>query len=65
MNSSSQWIDNHKQEHDGYWEPAHLQIMQEALPHHKRKRTTARLRSPPPASLLQSVFDFGTRCEYR
>ncbi len=29
LNFFKPMIDNHKQEHDGYWEPAHLQIMQE------------------------------------
>lgn len=58
-------IDNHKQEYEGLWHPAHLQIMQE----HFRTLsveasedailiTTSSIVSPP-------VFDFGMRCTYR
>ncbi|MGF1701082.1 beta-galactosidase subunit alpha [Photobacterium makurazakiensis] len=70
LNFFKPMIDNHKQEHDGYWEPAHLQIMQE----HFRsinleclnidqangaiEITTTSIIAPP-------VFDFGMRCTYR
>ncbi|MGR5143479.1 beta-galactosidase subunit alpha [Photobacterium sp. DNB23_23_1] len=65
LNFFKPMIDNHKQEHEGLWEPAHLQIMQE----HFRtidvveqangvEITTTSIIAPP-------VFDFGMRCEYR
>ncbi|MCG9583414.1 beta-galactosidase subunit alpha [Vibrio tubiashii] len=65
LNFFKPMIDNHKQEHDGLWEPAHLQIMQEHfrtlhLEHldGKVEITTTSIIAPP-------VFDFGMRCEYR
>ncbi|MGF1719938.1 beta-galactosidase subunit alpha [Vibrio kyushuensis] len=70
LNFFKPMIDNHKQEHDGYWEPAHLQIMQEHFRSinlecvnvetvdGKVEITTTSIIAPP-------VFDFGMRCEYR
>lgn len=65
LNFFKPMIDNHKQEHDGLWEPAHLQIMQEhfrtltlELVEGKVKITTNSIIAPP-------VFDFGMRCTYR
>ncbi|MEZ9574463.1 beta-galactosidase subunit alpha [Vibrio sp. 10N.261.55.F4] len=70
LNFFKPMIDNHKQEHDGYWEPAHLQIMQEHFRsidlecvnveqvNGKVEITTTSIIAPP-------VFDFGMRCEYR
>ncbi|MDC5810205.1 beta-galactosidase subunit alpha [Vibrio europaeus] len=65
LNFFKPMIDNHKQEHEGLWEPAHLQIMQEHfrtlhLEHldGKVEITTTSIIAPP-------VFDFGMRCEYR
>lgn len=65
LNFFKPMIDNHKQEHQGLWEPAHLPIMQE----HFRQMdvsecgeviniTTTSIIAPP-------VFDFGMRCTYR
>jgi len=58
-------IDNHKQEYDGLWQPAHLNIMQEhfrtlslELIDGKIEITTTSIIAPP-------VFDFGLRCTYR
>ncbi|EEZ00202.1 beta-D-galactosidase alpha subunit [Vibrio sp. RC586] len=58
-------IDNHKQEYQGYWHPAHLQIMQEhfrtlsvELKNEAVLITTTSIIAPP-------VFDFGMRCTYR
>lgn len=58
-------IDNHKQEHEGLWQPNHLQIMQEHLRGFEIEQqddaiviTTRTLIAPP-------VFDFGMRCTYR
>ncbi|WP_335927887.1 beta-galactosidase subunit alpha [Vibrio parahaemolyticus] len=65
LNYFKPMIDNHKQEYEGLWHPAHLQIMQE----HFRTLsveasedailiTTSSIVAPP-------VFDFGMRCTYR
>ncbi|EGQ8097812.1 beta-galactosidase subunit alpha [Vibrio parahaemolyticus] len=65
LNFFKPMIDNHKQEYEGLWHPAHLQIMQE----HFRTLsveasedailiTTSSIVAPP-------VFDFGMRCTYR
>ncbi|MDB1124087.1 beta-galactosidase subunit alpha [Vibrio algarum] len=65
LNFFKPMIDNHKQEHDGLWEPAHLQIMQEhfrtlnlELVEGKVEITTTSIIAPP-------VYDFGMRCTYR
>ncbi|MGR5066626.1 beta-galactosidase subunit alpha [Photobacterium sp. DNB22_13_2] len=65
LNFFKPMIDNHKQEHEGLWEPAHLQIMQEhfrTIDVVEQKNgveiTTTSIIAPP-------VFDFGMRCEYR
>ncbi|EOV0098395.1 beta-galactosidase subunit alpha [Vibrio parahaemolyticus] len=65
LNFFKPMIDNHKQEYEGLWHPAHLQIMQE----HFRTLsvdasedailiTTTSIVAPP-------VFDFGMRCTCR
>lgn len=65
LNFFKPMIDNHKQEHEGLWQPAHLQIMQEhfrtlnvELIDGKVEITTTSIIAPP-------VFDFGMRCSYR
>lgn len=65
LNFFKPMIDNHKQEHEGLWQPAHLQIMQEhfrslnvQLIDGKVEITTTSIIAPP-------VFDFGMRCTYR
>lgn len=65
LNFFKPMIDNHKQEHEGLWEPAHLQIMQEHfrtidVAEHADciEITTTSIVAPP-------VFDFGMRCKYR
>ncbi|PSW04275.1 beta-galactosidase subunit alpha [Photobacterium rosenbergii] len=65
LNFFKPMIDNHKQEHEGLWEPAHLQIMQEHFRtidvgsnSNSVEITTTSIIAPP-------VFDFGMRCEYR
>ncbi|GHA63572.1 beta-galactosidase [Photobacterium aphoticum] len=65
LNFFKPMIDNHKQEYEGLWHPAHLQIMQE---HFRTLNveangdavtiTTTSIIAPP-------VFDFGMRCTYR
>ncbi|MHA2813082.1 beta-galactosidase subunit alpha [Vibrio campbellii] len=65
LNFFKPMIDNHKQEYEGLWHPAHLQIMQE---HFRTLQveaaddsvsiTTTSIVAPP-------VFDFGMRCTYR
>ncbi|MGF1735762.1 beta-galactosidase subunit alpha [Photobacterium satsumensis] len=65
LNFFKPMIDNHKQEHEGLWEPAHLQIMQEHfrtidVTEHADciEITTTSIVAPP-------VFDFGMCCKYR
>ena len=65
LNFFKPMIDNHKQEYEGFWQPAHLQIMQEhfrslnvELVNGKVEITTTSIIAPP-------VFDFGMRCTYR
>lgn len=58
-------IDNHKQEYEGLWHPAHLQIMQEhfrtldVVQHDDSVIVAVTSIIAPP------VFDFGMRCTYR
>ncbi|CAE6914755.1 beta-galactosidase subunit alpha [Vibrio sp. B1FLJ16] len=65
LNFFKPMIDNHKQEYEGLWHPAHLQIMQEhfrtlkvATEDDSVSITTTSIIAPP-------VFDFGMRCTYR
>lgn len=65
LNFFKPMIDNHKQEYEGLWHPAHLQIMQEhfrtldvKVSDNSVLITTSSIIAPP-------VFDFGMRCTYR
>ncbi len=65
LNFFKPMIDNHKQEYQGLWQPAHLQIMQEhfrelhlEVSENAITVTTSSIIAPP-------VFDFGMRCHYR
>ncbi|WP_117235242.1 beta-galactosidase subunit alpha [Vibrio maerlii] len=58
-------IDNHKQEHDGYWEPAHLQIMQEHFRTLKVEENSGKVDITTTSIIAPPVFDFGMRCKYR
>ncbi|MGY3570606.1 beta-galactosidase subunit alpha [Vibrio paucivorans] len=58
-------IDNHKQEHDGLWEPAHLQIMQEHFRSLDVQQHNGSVRITTTSIVAPPVFDFGMRCTYR
>lgn len=58
-------IDNHKQEYEGLWHPAHLQIMQEHLRQFKVEATSENVIVTVETIIAPPVFDFGMRCRYR
>ena len=65
LNFFKPMIDNHKQEHDGYWEPAHLQIMQEHFRTLSVEQNSGKVELTVTSIIAPPVFDFGMRCEYR
>jgi len=65
LNFFKPMIDNHKQEHDGYWEPAHLQIMQEHFRTLDVEQVDGKIEITTTSIIAPPVFDFGMRCEYR
>jgi len=65
LNFFKPMIDNHKQEHDGYWEPAHLQIMQEHFRTLNVEENNGKIEITTTSIVAPPVFDFGMRCEYR
>ncbi|NBJ36870.1 beta-galactosidase subunit alpha [Serratia fonticola] len=58
-------IDNHKQEYQGLWEPAHLQIMQEHFRTLDVVQANGRVEITVTSIIAPPVFDFGMRCYYR
>ncbi|VTR53900.1 Evolved beta-galactosidase subunit alpha [Serratia fonticola] len=58
-------IDNHKQEYQGLWEPAHLQIMQEHFRTLDVVQADGRVEITVTSIIAPPVFDFGMRCCYR
>ncbi|MDC5803897.1 beta-galactosidase subunit alpha [Vibrio europaeus] len=65
LNFFKPMIDNHKQEHDGLWEPAHLQIMQEHFRTLHLEHLDGKVEITATSIIAPPVFDFGMRCEYR
>ncbi|MDV5169663.1 beta-galactosidase subunit alpha [Photobacterium rosenbergii] len=65
LNFFKPMIDNHKQEHEGLWEPAHLQIMQEHFRTIDVVKHTNTVEITTTSIVAPPVFDFGMRCEYR
>ncbi|MGF1682262.1 beta-galactosidase subunit alpha [Photobacterium minamisatsumaniensis] len=65
LNFFKPMIDNHKQEHDGYWEPAHLQIMQEHFRTLNVEENNGKIEITTTSIIAPPVFDFGMRCTYR
>ncbi|AIU67716.1 beta-galactosidase subunit alpha [Vibrio coralliilyticus] len=65
LNFFKPMIDNHKQEHDGLWEPAHLQIMQEHFRTLNVEQVDGKVEITTTSIIAPPVFDFGMRCEYR
>lgn len=58
-------IDNHKQEYEGLWHPAHLQIMQEHLRSMQVTCQNGNVIVEVKSIIAPPVFDFGMRCTYR
>lgn len=65
LNFFKPMIDNHKQEHEGLWEPAHLQIMQEHFRTLHLEHLDGKVEITATSIIAPPVFDFGMRCEYR
>lgn len=58
-------IDNHKQEYEGLWHPAHLQIMQEHFRGMETAQENGHVIVTVNSVVAPPVFDFGMRCTYR
>ncbi|EGA68189.1 cryptic beta-D-galactosidase subunit alpha [Vibrio sinaloensis DSM 21326] len=65
LNFFKPMIDNHKQEHEGLWQPAHLQIMQEHLRSLNVEQIADKIEITTTSIIAPPVFDFGMRCQYR
>ncbi|MCW8344788.1 beta-galactosidase subunit alpha [Vibrio sp. ZSDZ65] len=65
LNFFKPMIDNHKQEHDGLWEPAHLAIMQEHFRSLDVVEASGSVAITTTSIIAPPVFDFGMRCTYR
>ncbi|WP_431222666.1 beta-galactosidase subunit alpha [Serratia sp. L9] len=65
MNFFKPMIDNHKQEYQGLWEPAHLQILQEHFRTIAVEQVNGKVEISVTSIIAPPVFDFGMRCLYR
>ncbi|MGR4988955.1 beta-galactosidase subunit alpha [Vibrio rotiferianus] len=65
LNFFKPMIDNHKQEYEGLWHPAHLQIMQEHFRTLQVEATDGSVSVTTTSIIAPPVFDFGMRCTYR
>lgn len=65
LNFFKPMIDNHKQEYEGLWHPAHLQIMQEHFRTLHVEATDESVSITTTSIIAPPVFDFGMRCTYR
>ncbi|MCW8327715.1 beta-galactosidase subunit alpha [Photobacterium sp. SDRW27] len=65
MNFFKPMIDNHKQEYEGLWEPAHLQIMQEHFRTIEVESIDGKVIVTSTSIVAPPVLDFGMRCSYR
>ncbi|MFV8408690.1 beta-galactosidase subunit alpha [Vibrio owensii] len=65
LNFFKPMIDNHKQEYEGLWHPAHLQIMQEHFRTLKVEAADDSVSITTTGIVAPPVFDFGMRCTYR
>ncbi|MEH6452081.1 MAG: beta-galactosidase subunit alpha [Psychromonas sp.] len=64
LNFFKPMIDNHKQEHEGLWEPAHLQIMQEHFRSLTVLKQDGKIIITINSIIAPPVFDFGMACQY-
>lgn len=65
LNFFKPMIDNHKQEYEGLWHPAHLQIMQEHFRTLQVEAMDESVSITTTSIIAPPVFDFGMRCTYR
>ncbi|MHA2705383.1 beta-galactosidase subunit alpha [Vibrio owensii] len=65
LNFFKPMIDNHKQEYEGLWHPAHLQIMQEHFRTLQVEATDDSVSITTTSIIAPPVFNFGMRCTYR
>lgn len=65
LNFFKPMIDNHKQEYEGLWQPAHLQIMQEHFRTLEVSSSGDSILVTTTSIIAPPVFDFGMRCTYR
>ncbi|EAR53973.1 evolved beta-D-galactosidase, alpha subunit; cryptic protein [Photobacterium sp. SKA34] len=65
LNFFKPMIDNHKQEYEGLWHPAHLQIMQEHFRSLNVEMIDGQCEIIVTSIISPPVFDFGMRCHYR
>ncbi|WP_318445103.1 beta-galactosidase subunit alpha [Photobacterium leiognathi] len=65
LNFFKPMIDNHKQEYEGLWHPAHLQIMQEHFRSLNVEMIDGQCEIAVTSIISPPVFDFGMRCHYR
>ena len=64
MNFFKPMIDNHKQEYEGLWEPAHLQIMEEHFRTLHIEQQDGNVIVTVNSIVAPPVLDFGMRCTY-
>ncbi|ENO8808821.1 beta-galactosidase subunit alpha [Photobacterium damselae] len=64
LNFFKPMIDNHKQEYEGLWQPAHLQIMQEHFRTLNVETLDGKVVISTTSIIAPPVFDFGMRCHY-
>ncbi|HIF9148152.1 TPA: beta-galactosidase subunit alpha [Photobacterium damselae] len=64
LNFFKPMIDNHKQEYEGLWQPAHLQIMQEHFRTLNVETLDGKVVINTTCIIAPPVFDFGMRCHY-
>ncbi|EPG0367734.1 beta-galactosidase subunit alpha [Photobacterium damselae] len=64
LNFFKPMIDNHKQEYEGLWQPAHLQIMQEHFRTLNVETLDGKVVINTTSIIAPPVFDFGMRCHY-
>ncbi len=57
-------IDNHKQEYEGWWQPAHLQILQEHFRTINLEKQDGKVVITTTSLIAPPVYDFGVRCTY-
>ncbi|MGR5227677.1 beta-galactosidase subunit alpha [Photobacterium damselae] len=64
LNFFKPMIDNHKQEYEGLWQPAHLQITQEHFRTLNVETLDGKVVINTTSIIAPPVFDFGMRCHY-